>query len=360
MLRVGIAGLNRGSSFVGMFDARPDAQVAAVCANTEDTLEHFSRSLDVPGYPDYDEFCEADLDAIVVATPPALHAEHTLKALAAGKHVLCEVPAVWTVAEARQVVEAVESSGLKYMFAENMCYFSFIRTMHALVQEGKIGELTYAEGEYIHDLRPLLTRPDGMGGGIGGKPTWRASLPPIHYCTHDLGPILMMMEDRVVSAMGLHTGSRIAPDLGSIDMEVGIFRTAGGSVVKIMCGFTVERPGFHYISLYGTKGSLETDRYAASSNLKAYFTDMPGLKGLMNIPVSVSDPKAPPEALGGGHGTSEYYMIDDFVRCILDDTKPRFDVYDGLDYSLPGICAHLSAESGGAAIDVPDPRDWAG
>jgi predicted dehydrogenase len=141
---------------------------------------------------------------------------------------------------------------------------------------------------------------------------------------------------------------------------VGIFHTTRGSVVKIMCGFTVERPGFHYISLYGTRGSLETDRYAPSTNLKAYFADIPGLKGLVNIPVSVSDPKAPPEALGGGHGTSEYYMIDDFVRCIIDDTEPRFDVYDALDYSLPGICAHLSAESGGQAAEVPDPRNWLG
>ena len=70
MLRIGIAGLNRGSSFIGLFNARPDAQVAAVCANTEATLAHFSKSLGVPGYTDYDEFCGADIDAIVVATPP--------------------------------------------------------------------------------------------------------------------------------------------------------------------------------------------------------------------------------------------------------------------------------------------------
>jgi hypothetical protein len=51
-------------------------------------------------------------------------------------------------------------------------------------------------------------------------------------------------------------------------------------------------------------------------------------------------------------------MVDDFVRSILDDTKPRFDVCDGLDFTLPGICAHLSAERGGEAVAVPDPREW--
>jgi len=358
MLRVGIAGLHRGSGFLGLFKAREDAHVAAVCDRDADLLKHFRVSLDVPGYADLDELCQADVDAVVIATPPPVHAEHALKALAAGKHVLCEVPAVYTLEEAEQVVKAVKASGLKFMFAENMCYFSFVQTMHQLVKDGRLGELMYGEGEYIHDLRGLVNTPDGLGGGVDGKPSWRAVLPPIHYCTHDLGPILMMMEDRVVTASGFHTGTRIAPELGSIDMEAGLFKTAKGNVVKILCGFTVERPGFHYLSLYGTRGSMETDRYNPSGNLKAYFRDIHGLTGLADLPVSLSDPHAPAHATAGGHGTSEYYMVDDFVRSVLEDTRPRFDVYDGMDYTLPGICAHLSAENGGQAMQVPDPRAW--
>ena len=51
-------------------------------------------------------------------------------------------------------------------------------------------------------------------------------------------------------------------------------------------------------------------------------------------------------------------MCNDFVRCILDDTKPAIDVYEGLDMTLPGICAHLSAQQGGSAVGVPDPREF--
>ncbi len=355
MLKVGIAGLNRGSSFIGLINGREDACVAAVCA-VDDRRETLAAELDVPGYAEFGELCDSDVDAIVVATPPVLHARHCIQALDAGKHVLSEVPAVWTLEEAKPLVEAVERSGKTYMFAENMCYFSYIRTMQEMVKQGQIGELTYAEGEYVHDLRPLLDRPDGMGGGVDGKPTWRVDLPPIHYCTHDLGPILMMMQDRVVSATGLHTGSRNAPELGSIDMEVGLFKTAKGNVIKIMCAFTVERPGFHWISLYGTEGSMEMDRSAPYDRLKAYLPKIPGQKGMIDIPVSLSDPDAPAEAKAGGHGTSEYYMIDDFVRAALAGTQPEFDVYTGLEYTLPGICAHISAEHGGEAVEVPDLR----
>ena len=358
MFSIGIAGLNRGASFIGLIDAHPDARLGALCATDPERLASLSEQHDVPAYAEFAELCESDVDAVVVATPPPLHADHCAMALDASKHVLGEVPAVWTIDQGRQLVEAVRRNRGTYMFAENMCYFHYLREMHELVRAGKLGELTYAEAEYIHDLRPLLAQADGMGGGVDGEPSWRASMPPIHYCTHDLGPVLMMMDDRVVSATGLHTGSRTAPELGSIDIEVGLFRTAKGAVVKIMCAFTVARPNFHWICLYGTLGSMEMDRFDCSGKLMTYFSEEVDEEKMTPVETGLSDPNAPSEATGGGHGTSEYFMMDDFVRSCLDDTDPPFDVYTGLDYTLPGICAHLSAESGGAPVEVPDPRDW--
>ncbi|MEW6356768.1 MAG: Gfo/Idh/MocA family oxidoreductase [Planctomycetota bacterium] len=357
-LKVGVAGMRRGVSFGNVLRSRKDCVVAAVCDPIPERAESAAKTLGAKPFTDYEKFCKSDIEAVAIVTPAPTHAECSIIAAENGKHVLCEVPAVFSLDEARQVVRAVEKSGVKYMFAENMCYFAFIQTMHKMVKDGRLGELFYAEGEYIHDCRSLMEdRPDGLGGGEKGRPTWRASMPPIQYCTHDLGPILMMMEDRVVSASGLDTGSHVLPKYNTIDMEVGIFKTAKGAVVKILCGFSVERhPAFHFISLYGTGGSMETDRYNPSTNLKAYLLDIPHMHGMMNIPVSVSHMNAPPEAKLGGHGTSEYFMIGDFVRCILDDTKPAIDVYEGMDYTLPGICAHLSARQGGQAVEVPDLR----
>ena len=63
-------------------------------------------------------------------------------------------------------------------------------------------------------------------------------------------------------------------------------------------------------------------------------------------------------AMAGGHGSSEWFMCEDFVRAILDDTTPAIDVFFGLDMTLPGICAHISAENGSEPVVVPDPREW--
>ena len=50
-------------------------------------------------------------------------------------------------------------------------------------------------------------------------------------------------------------------------------------------------------------------------------------------------------------------MIQAFVDAIVEDKEPPIDVYRALDYSVPGLCAHLSAEQGGKLVEVPNFRD---
>jgi len=49
-------------------------------------------------------------------------------------------------------------------------------------------------------------------------------------------------------------------------------------------------------------------------------------------------------------------MVKAFVDSVIYDTKPPIDVYKGLDFSLPGFCAHISAQQGGKMVDIPDFR----
>lgn len=360
-LRIGVAGLRRGMGFARVFAHHRECELAAVCDVEPGRAAQVADEIGAPmHFDDYSDLCRADIDAIVVATPAPLHVRQSLEALSAGKHVLCEVPAAWTLEEAEQLARGVERSGRKYMFAENMCYFAYIQTYIDLVRRGEIGRPLYAEGEYVHDCRPLMhDRFDGVTPGSESGATWRASLPPIHYCTHDLGPILEALETRCVSAVGMHTGSNVLPEYGVIDAEVGLFRTASGAVAKILCAFSIVRnPSLHWMVVYGTQGYLEGPRFGGEHLL--YNERTPNLTAPMKLPLGTSHPDAPPEATAGGHGTSEYFMCNDFVRCILDDTPPPIDVYRGLDYTVPGICAHLSAQNGGEPVEVPDLRPAVG
>jgi predicted dehydrogenase len=278
-------------------------------------------------------------------------------ALRAGKHVLSEVPAVWSVEEGRLLARTVEETGRKYMFAENMNYMAFIQTFDRLVKDGRIGEPYYAEAEYIHDCRSLMVgHDDGINPDSATGLTWRAGLPPIHYCTHSLGPLLQIMDDRIVSAVGMHTGPRVGKATNTIDMEVAIFKTAKGGVLKVTCGFANARePSFHYFSIYGTEGVLESAR-GGWEGFKANLNDIPNCHGMISLPLSWAHTNMPPEAHAGGHGTSEFLMVKDFVEAVVNDTPPPIDVYFGLDMTLPGICAHESAENGSVPVAVPDMR----
>jgi len=348
-LRVGIAGARRGASLASVFALMPDCEIAAACDPDASRLEEFG--IRFPGaalYSDYPDMLETGLDIAVIASPVPMHCVQTVAALEAGCHVLQEVTLGQTLEECRDILGAVlVHPRQKFMLAENCCYWAHILSWKGMYAQGLLGEFLYAEAEYIHDVRSLMRAEDG-------SLTWRASLPPIHYCTHSLGPLLWVTGDRCVTACGLAGPSRLEPDMSSPDMEVGIFSTASGGVVKILAGFRVVRePSFHYYSIYGTRGCLETVRPPKPLATVSYLSQVPHLQNMIEMPLGYSMPGASRDAERGGHGTAERDMVAAFLRSIWSDTDPPIDIYRALDMAVPGLCAHESALQGGKPVDVP-------
>ncbi len=350
-IRVGVAGLRRGKGFVRLLAAHPGAELVAVADRDSQVCDRVAAEFGLSRRcRDFDDLLREELDAVVIATPAPLHAGQSIAALEAGLDVLCEVPAVWNLEEASALVGAVENSTGSYMFAENVNYLDRTVAWKQFIDDGHVGKIFYAEAEYVHDCGPLFTHPDGT-------PTWRASMPPIHYCTHSLGPLLAWTGDRCVSASGLHTGSHVRPDLGTIDMEVGIFQTAAGGVFKLLCGFSVvAEPARHWYCLYGTEGMLESGRSADSPDRGYIAARHEQTAGPAANVVPAARHQVPSDAVAGGHGHSEWFLVDDWLRALLAGAPSPIDVYAGLDMTLPGICAHLSAQQGGQPVAVPDPR----
>lgn len=348
MLRVGIAGLRRGGALARIVGRHPELRLAAVCDTDAGRAEAAAREHAVPVVVgSWEALLEEELDAVVIATPLPCHAAHAIAALERGLHVLCEVPACASLEEAEALARAARSASGVYMLAENCCFTAFIGSWRRMVTDGRIGRVIYAEAEYLHDCRAIMRE--------AGERTWRAAMPPIHYGTHSLGPILSLTGDRCVSAVGMHTGVNVAPDLGAIDMEVGLYRAASGAVIKILCGFSLVRePSFHSYTVFGTRGCLEKPRNEEET--RAFFEDVPELAGMMRMPLPASHRRAPAYATQGGHGTSEYFMVNAWVDAVRGRAPCPIDLFTALDYTVPGLCAHLSAEEGGRPVAVPDYR----
>ena len=119
--------------------------------------------------------------------------EQSIKALKAGKHVACTVPMATTVEECRQIVELVRSTGLKYMMMETVVYAREFLFMKELYDKGELGKVQFLKASHQQDM--------------DGWPNYWPGLPPMHYATHCVGPVLGLTraEAEYVSCFGSGT-----------------------------------------------------------------------------------------------------------------------------------------------------------
>ena len=352
-LRCGVAGLGRGKLFVSIFESLPDCEVVAVCDTNPRALEPFGR---YARYTDFDVFIASGMDVVAVITPGPAHAEQSVKALDRGIHVLCETPCIYSVQEARKVIRAAERSRKKYMLAENYIWMGWFLTLQQWQREGFFGSIIYAEGDYTHDCRDIMLMVDGAYIPYRDRAlhpqaikSWRAEhFPPLSYSSHTLGPLLTLMQDRVTECIGLGTGGRTAPDLGTIDLEVGLMRTHGGAAIRLTNGFTVAHPMAFQYKIVGTRGSAivqAVDGCTVWSYSDAENADPKKWKSTQ-MPFG--------KRTDGRESTA--VMTEEFVKSIIQDTPAPIDAYASIGMVLPGVLAHESAMEEGRKTKVPDLR----
>jgi predicted dehydrogenase len=119
---------------------------------------------------DYDALLAApDIDAIYIPLPNHLHVDWTLRAIAAGKHVLCEKPMALNASDIGRLIAARDASGLQVAEAFMVMHHPQWHRLRALLAEGAIGTLGHVEGMFTyHNTDPanIRNRPETGGGGL--------------------------------------------------------------------------------------------------------------------------------------------------------------------------------------------------
>lgn len=364
-IRFGVIGLRRGQSFVRACRAVGDMEVAALYDVDGERAAHVAAELGAPAaFNDIEAFFAAATDAVVIASPVPFHAEQAAAALAAGKHVLSEVTACQTMAEAQTLAVAARGSDRVYMMAENYRFLDEVELVKRLHDAGRFGDIYYATGEYLHDCRDLY-RDDA------GNLTWRGQGLLGVYCTHSLGPLLYVLDDRVATVSALAVpGGKFDPQVTAPTMHLLQMVTEGGVTIRVRVDHTSPRPHqMAYYDLQGTAGCYEAWRgggdvskiWLADEHTPSRVDADPPWHPLADYAAAVIPDRlaAPPEASIGGHGSSEYWLLKAFAAAVRGDARSPVDVDRALDYTLPGICAVESAGRGGAPVEVPDSRRWA-
>lgn len=339
----------------------PEATLTAICdysGRKLDEHKELAKKNNITCYRDFDKFLDHDMDAVIVANYATEHVPFAVRALDSGRHVCSEVVACQNLAEAVELVEAVERSRKVYAFAENACYFRGTLEMQKLYKEGTIGEFLHAEGDYIHDCEPIWAALTG-----GQKNHWRNWVPATFYCSHSIGPIVTITGARPIRVTAYETPNIIKRRFGcrSADGSVIMCQMSNGGTMKALPWATFRRhPSTLWYVVYGTKGVMETDRWESTFNRIHVY------KG--NDPSYVEDFSYKPEfsftselsrKMTSWHGGADFYTIHYFLQRIFGrpDGKYAIDVYQALDMTLPGLLGYRSIVNKNMPLDIPDFRN---
>lgn len=147
------------------------AELAALAtASAERAAPFLSRYPGLRLHHSYDALlADPDVDAVYVPLPNHLHVEWTLKAIAAGKHVLCEKPLALNAADIDRLIAARDASGLVVAEAFMVLHHPQWHRVRALLQDGAIGTLQHVEGMFTYhntDAANIRNRPETGGGGL--------------------------------------------------------------------------------------------------------------------------------------------------------------------------------------------------
>jgi len=365
-LNVGIVGAaGRGASFRSAIEASGRARVHAVCDVKEDALEEAMERLGAQEkYSDYEQMLEeSDVDAVVIGTPMQFHASQAVSALRRGLHALSEVTAGVSIEECREIVSACNASDAVYMMAENYTYMRPNVLVRALAQGGLFGDVYYAEGEYLHELK-------GLNEITKWRRRWQTGVNGITYCTHSLGPILQWFAPRravevCCAGSGHHYEDPRGDQYENEDSCVMLCRMEGDGLVKIRVDMLSDRPhAMTNYQLQGTEGAYESARAAGETNrvwLRAVHGDPGAWHDLAELEEEHMPDlwRNPPEAaLKAGHGGGDFFEVLDWLNAIFGEAPCPVGVHEAMDMTLPGLVSQLSIEQEGAWLPVPDSRTW--
>ncbi len=274
--------------------------------------------------------------------------------------MMSEVPGAFTQEEIVHIVAVAERTDRQYMLAENSCFLDFLRYWRKWILEDRFGAISIADGEYLHYLPHTMLTPDGSSisptkaraeGRNDVVPTWRSDQPPIQYLTHDLGPLLNVLNDRVISVTCKDGPWWQAEAPLRADGQIGLFHTAKGALIRILVTLNTRRPGAHNYRLFGTLGS--TEWYSHEGFCRRLDRDRGEREGRESVDIGSA---ARDDDKSSGHGGTDIKTAYYFTKAILEGKTVPIDMYRMSDFTLPGIIAARSAELGGQPLTVPDIR----
>lgn len=317
-----------------------------------------------------------DLDLLLIATPWRWHTPMALFGMENGKHVASEVPIAYTLEDCYRLIATAEETGKHCMMIENCCYNDEELFVLNMIQEGVFGDLTHAEGAYIHDLRKHLLDESYYQG------QWRVAHHKNRdgnfYTTHGIGPISnylnigrgdnygtltsMSSREQNLSATAKRFNSpHFAITCG--DMNTTLLKTRMGKTVMLQFDVHTGSPYSRINKVVGTGAvhsgypsrlyidNPEELKYwghqwlddEAYGTYKEKYTH-PLIQKLQSISQEYKQ----------GHGGMDFVMMYRLITCLNQGVPLDQTVYDGIVWSAITPLSEASVAANSKALEFPD------
>ncbi len=386
-VRVGVIGLGmRGPGAVERLSKMQDVDIVGLCDirpegvhTAQEILKKHGRAPArefTAGPDDWQNLCQMELDLVYIVTPWQWHVPMAVGAMKNGKHAAVEVPAALDLDGCWELVETSESTRKHCVMLENCCYDFFELQTLNMVRQGVFGELTHAEGAYIHSLVDYM-QPEGDKEIYQGN--WRIQ----HnlkqngnlYPTHGLGPVAQCMDinrgNRFLHLTSMssqqaafteharQTGNLQFADLPSYrgDMNTTLIKCAKGQTVLIQHDTSTPRA---YSRIHLVQGSLGMARkwprkgICLHSDGHGWLTD----ERMKEVEAKYQHPLT--KTIGdiarkvGGHGGMDFIMDYRLIYCLKNGLPMDQDVYDAAAWSSVVPLSIQSVADKSNSMDVPD------
>lgn len=186
------------------------------------------------------------VDAVIICTPPNLHAEVARHFLERGVHVLCEKPLTVESAQARKLVELSREKDLILMMASKFRYVDDIIKAKAIVESGILGRIVLYENTFCSKIN-MADRWNANRQVSGGGVLIDNGSHSVDIARYLLGPIMDVQAQNGLPAQGLDVEETVRVQ----------FLTQGGVIGMIDLSWSITKETPHYVQVFGSDGTLQ-------------------------------------------------------------------------------------------------------
>jgi 1,5-anhydro-D-fructose reductase (1,5-anhydro-D-mannitol-forming) len=301
-----------------------ECRAAAVISRDRARAEEFAAEHGLPAaYETLEEaLSDAEIEAVWVATPHALHRDHVLACARAGRHILCEKPLATSVADAQTMVTACEQAGVRLGTGFHLRHHPFHIEARRLVLDGSLGQVLTAEAEWSPTPRPESSSahwrwdPEASGGGIFTGTG-----------VHAVDLLRFVLGDEIESVAAI---SDRVPASGEVDRSVTcLLRFRGGCQAVVRCARGIRSPA-NELLLQGRDASVRV-RHSLEEQTRGTIEAEGAATRVSGLPA----------------GTDMYALqLDAFALAVREKRDPDASGVDGLRTTEVTLAVYEAAASG--------------